>query len=181
MSSVGKKRMSEEASTEKLKNDTGWRLPLGLVILITGFASPLLIPVVSSSDLTTSWKTVISGALAIGIPEVFTIIAIAIMGRAGFETIKSRFFSLLKKYGPADRVSKTRYRIGLVMFLLPVLFAWLIGYFGHHIPAYEANRIPINIAMDLLLFSSLFVLGGDFWDKIRALFIHDAVVQIHQS
>jgi hypothetical protein len=35
--------------------------------------------------------------------------------------------------------------------------------------------------MDLLLFSSLFVLGGDFWDKIRGLFIHDAVVQIHQS
>jgi hypothetical protein len=52
---------------------------------------------------------------------------------------------------------------------------------SNYIPAYEANRIPINIAMDLLLFSSLFVLGGDFWDKIRGLFIHDAVVQIHQS
>ena len=27
---------------------------------------------------------------------------------------------------------------------------------------------------DLLLLASLFVLGGDFWDKIRSLFIYDA-------
>jgi hypothetical protein len=27
--------------------------------------------------------------------------------------------------------------------------------------------------------ASLFVLGGDFWDKIRALFIHSAKVQIN--
>jgi hypothetical protein len=31
---------------------------------------------------------------------------------------------------------------------------------------------------DLLLISSLFVLGGDFWDKLRALFVHGAKVQI---
>jgi hypothetical protein len=25
---------------------------------------------------------------------------------------------------------------------------------------------------------SLFVLGGDFWDKVRALFVHDARVTV---
>jgi hypothetical protein len=29
--------------------------------------------------------------------------------------------------------------------------------------------------------ASLFVLGGDFWDKVRALFVHDARVQIFDS
>jgi hypothetical protein len=28
------------------------------------------------------------------------------------------------------------------------------------------------IGGDLLLLASLFVLGGDFWDKIRALFVY---------
>jgi hypothetical protein len=27
---------------------------------------------------------------------------------------------------------------------------------------------------DLLLIVSLFILGGDFWDKLRALFVRDA-------
>jgi hypothetical protein len=30
------------------------------------------------------------------------------------------------------------------------------------------------IGGDVLLVSSLFVLGGEFWDKLRALFVHDA-------
>ncbi len=160
---------------------TDWRLRLGLTILIIGFASPLLIPVIAASGLPAGWKTAIAGALAIGIPEVFSIIAIAIMGRAGFEVIKSRFYSFIKRHGPPDRVSKMRYRVGLVMFVLPLLFGWLGLYFAHYIPAYEANRLMINITGDLVLISSLLVLGGDFWDKIRGLFIHDAVIQIRRS
>jgi len=166
------------------KNDqprSDWRLRLGLTILIIGFASPLLIPVVTATDLPTGWKTAISGALAIGIPEVFSIIAIAIMGRAGFDVIKSRFYSFIKRHGPPDRVSKKRYRVGLVMFSVPLLFGWLGLYFAHYIPAYEANRLIINITGDLMLISSLLVLGGDFWDKIRGLFIHDAVIQVRRS
>ena len=103
------------------------------------------------------------------------------MGRAGFDVIKARFFSFIKKHGPPDRVSKKRYRVGLVMFSLPLLFGWLGLYFAHHIPVYEANLLAINIIGDLLLLSSLLVLGGDFWDKIRGLFIHDAVIQMRRS
>jgi hypothetical protein len=33
----------------------------------------------------------------------------------------------------------------------------------------------------LLLISSLFVLGGDFWDKVRALFVHAARVEIRRT
>ena len=45
--------------------------------------------------------------------------AIAIMGKSGYNLIKDRVFSFLKKHGPPDRVSPARYRIGLVMFVLP--------------------------------------------------------------
>jgi hypothetical protein len=34
---------------------------------------------------------------------------------------------------------------------------------------------------DLLLFISLFVLGGDFWNKLQSLFVHDATAVIPQK
>jgi hypothetical protein len=173
--------MNEDINSGNDAPQTGWRLQLGLAILIIGFASPLLIPVVTGSDLPSGWKAAISGALALGIPEVFSIIAIAIMGRAGFDTIKARFFNFIKRHGPPDRVSKMRYRVGLVMFVLPLLFGWLGLYFAHYIPSYDDYRLAINISGDLLLISSFLVLGGEFWDKIRALFIHDAVAQMRPS
>jgi hypothetical protein len=178
---MGSDGMNEDIGGKNEQSGSGWRLRLGLTIFIIGFASPFLIPVIAASDLPSGWKTAISGALAIGIPELFSIIAIAIMGRAGFDVIKARFFSFIKRHGPPERVSKNRYRVGLVMFSLPLLFGWLGLYFAQYIPVYEANLLAINIIGDLLLLSSLLVLGGDFWDKIRGLFIHDAVIQMRPS
>lgn len=166
--------MINTAATKPEPPRAGWRLRLGLVVLIIGFLSPLLIPLVAASGLPARWKAVISGALALGIPEVFSLIAVAIMGKSGFHYIKARVLSFLKKYGPPDVVSRTRYLVGLVMFVLPILFGWLGAYVPHLIPGYETHRIAVNLAGDLVFVASLFVLGGDFWDKVRALFMHGA-------
>ena len=112
--------------------------------------------------------------LAVGIPEVFTILAIAIMGKSGYNRIKEALFSFLKKHGPPDRVSRIRYRIGLVMFVLPLVFGWLGPYGAHLIPGYEAHRFVVSMIGDGVLIVSIFVLGGDFWDKISSLFVHNA-------
>jgi len=156
----------------------GWRFRLGLIILVVGWLSPLCIPVITASGLPTRWKTVISGMLAVGIPEVFTVAAIAIMGKSGFNLIKERIFCFLKKHGPPERVSLTRYRIGLVMFMLPVVFGWLGPHGAHLIPGYETHRLVVSLIGDVMFVASLFVLGGDFWDKVRALFIWNASVDL---
>ena len=166
---------AEVAETEQ--PHAGWRFRLGLIILVVGWLSPLCIALITATDLSTRWKTIISGALAVGIPEVFTIAAIAIMGKSGYNLIKERIFSFLKKHGPPDRVSLLRYRIGLVMFALPVVFGWLGPYGTHLIPGYETHRFVVSLIGDVMFVASLFVLGGDFWDKIRALFSHSARVQ----
>jgi hypothetical protein len=168
--------MTEESSVAMGKPAAGWRFRLGVVIFVVGFASPLLIPLVTASGLAMKWKTILSGALAVGIPEVFGLIAVAIMGKSGFAYMKHLLFAFLKKHGPPEQVGRARYRIGLAMFSLPLLFAWLGPYFVHHVPGYDTNRLLINIVGDVLFVSSLFVLGGEFWDKIRALFVHDARV-----
>ena len=145
-------------------------------IFITGFLSPLLIPVVTSSNLSTGWKATLSGLLALGIPELFMVIAAAVAGKEGFGYIKSKIFGIFKKYGPPDTVGKTRYKIGLVLFLIPFLAGWLIPYISNLIPSYEENRILINIVGDVVLITSLFILGGDFWDKLRSLFVYGVKV-----
>ena len=168
--------MTTEPSQTQDPKSAQWRFWLGVTIFIIGFASPLPIPLVTATNLPTNWKAIISTALAVGIPEVFSIIAIAIMGKSGFNLIKQRIFGFIKKYGPPERVSRTRYRIGLVMFVLPLLFGWLAPYAPQWVPGFEANRFHFNLIGDLIFVSSFFVLGGEFWDKVRSLFIHSARV-----
>lgn len=163
--------------TETEQSQMRWRLRLGLTVLVIGFLSPLLIPLVTATELPTKWKAVISGCLALGIPELFSIAAIAIMGKSGFNYIKERFFGFLKKYGPVDKVGRTRYRIGLVMFLLPIFFGWLAPYVPVIIPGYDLQGLIVNLIGDVMFISSLFVLGGDFWDKIRSLFVYGATAK----
>ena len=144
------------------------------IIFVVGFLSPLLIPFVTSSNLSNGWKATLSGLLALGIPELFMIIAAAVAGKEGFSYIKSKIFGFLKKHGPPDTVSKTRYRTGLVLFIIPFLVGWLIPYFSNLTPFYEEYRIIINIVGDVILITSLIILGGEFWDKLRSLFVYGA-------
>jgi len=153
---------------------SGRRFRLGVAIFVIGFAAPLAIPLVTSSELSAGWKTSISGALAVGVPEVMMVVAAAVMGREGFARLKNHFGRFLKKYGPPERVSRARYRVGLAMFSLPLLLAWLVPYLGHHLPGYAAHRLLWAIGGDLVFVASFFVLGGEFWDKLRALFVHGA-------
>ena len=59
------------------------------------------------------------------------------------------------------------------MFCIPLLFALVSVYAAELIPGFIENPLPYAITGDVMLLLSLFVLGGDFWDKIRALFIYD--------
>lgn len=161
---------SEKAATPV----SGWRFGAGVALFALGFFCPVFVPLVTATDLPTQWKAILSGALALGIPEILWVAAVAVMGKAGFETLKKRLFGFLKKHGPAEQVSRTRYRIGLVMFLVPIVFAWVQPYAASVVEEVAEFRVAIGIGGDVLLLVSLLVLGGEFWDKIRSLFVHGA-------
>jgi hypothetical protein len=44
----------------------------------------------------------------------------------------------------------------------------------YRLPQFVANRLWVDILLDVMLVASLFVLGGNFWDKLRTLFVADA-------
>lgn len=153
------------------------RLIWGAAVFISGFLSPLLIPLVVNSALSTGLKTLISGLLAFGIPELFLIVAAGILGKEGFNYLKRYLLVLLKIYGPPDTVTKARYTIGLIMFFIPIIIALFLPYLFNYFTFISENYLVISICSDVILILSLFVLGGDFWDKLRGLFIRTARIQ----
>lgn len=155
----------------------GWRFRIGISLFVLGFFSPLCIPLVMATSLSTAWKTTLSGLLMLGIPELFLLVAAAIMGKPGFNYVKAKVFGAFKRYALPVKVSRTRYRIGLVMLLIPLLYGWLEPYASQLISGHEKYRVVLAIAGDVLFLASLFVLGGEFCDKLRALFIYEAKIQ----
>lgn len=169
--------MKKEENLDVPKN----KLIAGSIILIVGFLAPLLIPFVTASDLSTTWKTTLSGLLALGIPELFMLIAIGVMGKPGYEFIKGKIIRFFKTNGPPEHVSKKRYIFGLVLFSIPLLYGIILPYSLKFFPWLYEHLVTITIISDVLTFTSLWILGGDFWDKLRSLFIYNSKVNFENT
>ena len=153
---------------------TGWRIKVGFAMLIISLAGiPLVVGLLALVGVSGSRLAAISGGLMVS-AELMMIAGAAIAGKEGFAYIKATVFGYLKKYGPPQKVGKARYTIGLLMFIVPLLFGWALPYFGKYIPGYTANTVTYSVIGDVMLGVSLFLLGGEFWDKLRSLFLHDA-------
>jgi len=154
------------------------RFALGASIFVLALVVPLLIPLVVSSSLPPGWKVTLSGLLAFGFPEVLILLAAMVLGKSGFKYLKQIAFRLFKRYVLPKSVSRIRYRIGLVLFLLTLVLSWLALYLCPLIPYIKDNQLLVSVLSDLVFLISLFVLGGDFWDKLKALVIYEARVQL---
>ena len=146
------------------------RLLLGGAIFILGQCAPLGIPFVVGSGLPIGWKNFLTALLLFGIPELGILVSIVILGKPGFNYLRGLVFGTIRRSALPQTVSRTRYRLGLVLFVLPLFYSWLSPYLPLLLHGYEPTRFKAFVG-DLLLFVSLFLLGGDFWDKLRALFV----------
>ncbi len=104
------------------------------------------------------------------------IFAVALLGKQVFDQLRERAFAILKTMAPQGSVSRARYRIGLILFVLPFIPSYIMGYAPHLLPDSLPTRLYVNIASDLCFLISLFVLDGDFCDKLKALFVYDAKI-----
>ncbi len=152
---------------------TDTRLKLGVALLILGLVMPAGALLVAATDWPVAVKTVVSSILLFGF-EIMLIPAVALMGKDNFNRIWAGAMRLLKTLKPAGGVGKGRYELGLCMLVGPILYAWNASYAPSWLPEDYVLRVWVNVGLDLITLASLFVLGGDFWDKVRALFIHDA-------
>ena len=141
------------------------------MVLIGGFLSPALIPIVTGSDLPIAAKSTISGLLAFGIPEIAMLIAAGIMGKAGFQYFKEKAAGIWSKIAPPEKVSLTQHRIGVVLFITPLVFGFLQPYVGEFWELLIKPPLYIYIISDLIFLSSFWFLGAAFWDKLQNLFL----------
>jgi hypothetical protein len=153
------------------------KLYAGVALFVLAWLMPLLGFWITTLPLPISIKSLIAGLLTIGGPEVFCIAAIALLGKQTFDLFTGKVLAVLKRMTPQGSVSKTRYLIGLVLFSLSFIPNYVVGYAPHLLPDLSPFRLYVFIGADLLFVASLFILGGDFWDKIRALFVYDARAQ----
>ncbi len=153
---------------------SGWRLQLGGAMFALSILLPAIgVPLVASMDLAGGQAATFSGALLVA-AELTGLGAVAVMGKSGYQFIKGRLLAFLRRHGPPRAVSRARYRVGLVMFAVPVLFGWGSFYVLGPILEFGIDPLVAGLSGDILLLASLFVLGGEFWDKVRSLFVHDA-------
>lgn len=157
------------------------KLYLGIALLLLSCLIPFLGLSVATLNLPVALKGAIIGLLAVGGPEIVAIAAIALLGKEAFELITSKILALLSRLAPRGSVSKTRYTLGLVLFLITFIPTYIMGYFPHLLPDATPARLYVSISADLLFVVSLFVLGGDFWDKMRSLFVYEAKAQFPPS
>lgn len=150
------------------------RLVAGATVFVVGWCSPLLVPWVATLDtLSPTVRTSISGLLVVGIPEIFSLVAVGILGKDGFASLKRKIRRSLEPLTPAEEVGPTRHRVGVAMFIVPLVFGWATPYLTAWVSLIEARRIEIAIAGDLIFIASLFVLGGAFWEKLRRLLLRE--------
>jgi len=149
----------------------GFRFYLGLAIFI---ASAFMLPtglILQQYVVSHYMKGLVVTVFWISAP-LMKISSIAVLGKPSYLWIKYQMRHFYYHVAKANRVSKTRYNIGLIMFTLPFIPNYILAYAPNLFPDAYYIRTIIHSFFDLVFISSLFVLGGDFWDKLRALFIY---------
>ena len=86
----------------------------------------------------------------------------------GIAAIKARIHAVFKRVGPPRPVGRTRFRVGIGMLLastLPILL-------NNYLPFFVDVTIPrgVLIGGDALFIASFFVLGADWWERLKRLF-----------
>jgi hypothetical protein len=150
------------------------RFVLGIGLFTLGWIITLnLVPIINATSLPPATKATLSSFLIVALPKFFLVGAIAIMGRPGFDYLKS---AIGMKIRPVQTVSPLRHRIGLTLFVMALLVSNIMAYTGQILPRPPWSSSQVALVCDLILLASLFILGGNFWDKIRALFVREAIV-----
>jgi hypothetical protein len=152
-----------------------WRFGIGIGLIVCGYVALALIPVVAGTDMNLGVKTALSGLLATS-PVLTKIAAIAVLGKEGFNALKVHIFKFLGRFRPSETVSRERYRIGLSLFVLSFVFDSLLPYLPGILVDWKSNETFWSLISDVVLIVSLFVLGGEFWNKLAALVRYDAKV-----
>jgi len=151
---------------------------IGMLCIALSFISPLLSFFVPLLGLAPTTAATLVGLLLVGGPEVFMVLGAAFAGKEAVETIKAKIKSLFRRRGPPKPVGQTQYNIGLVLLVSSLLANWVLAYLSHTMlfAIKKPTMVTLALCFDLITIVSFFILGGQFWEKFKKLFIWEASV-----
>jgi hypothetical protein len=154
---------------------TQTRFVLGCILLGLGVLCGLAVPFLGLLHITHNKAAIVSFLMLSH--HGLTFLSIAVMGQTNFERLTEPVHRAAAKAGekikPAGNVSRKRYRLGIIMLVTPLVVVTAMHLINEFHFTHE-TRVAISLVMQTMFLASFFVLGGDFWDKARALFVWDA-------
>jgi hypothetical protein len=166
--------MKENLATDALRpKNPGARFYIGLGIFILSFFMLPLGLFLQRFAVHHYLKHIIVGIFWLSAPTM-KITSVAVLGKPSYLYIKSLFRIHVVRVIKPYHASRIRYNIGLFLFCLPIIPTYIMAYAPLFFSANTHLHLILNISFDIIFIASLFVLGGDFWDKLKALFIFSA-------
>ncbi|MCP4575239.1 MAG: transporter suffix domain-containing protein [Deltaproteobacteria bacterium] len=150
-----------------------WKYYLGISLFLYSFLPMSIVAVLPFLGLTLAQ----AGAFAVvflASGEVAFLCAAALLGKEFLTALKKRIKACFKWSHEPKPVSRNQHRIGIALLtssFLPhyVMLIYLL-FFSHK--ESEINFLAwIMVAGEAAFMASLFILGGDFWDRLTQLFI----------
>jgi hypothetical protein len=145
------------------------RVRLGLVLLAAAVVLPvaaLLFPLVG---LPSAASNLAVSLLVAGAPEILCLVAVALLGRAGFDALGGR---TVPRSAASVREEKVRYYGALLYCGLNTLPIALYAYVPAVMPGGTAKLVILAVT-DLGFVLSVLLAGGQFWEKFRRLFVFE--------
>lgn len=152
----------------------GWKFYTGVALFVYSCATfglaalvPFLFPAAIAATLAVA--VVVSG-------EIGFWVSAALLGKPFVEALKAKIKALCARRHevPAPQpISRTRHSFGLVLFTLSFVtyyVALTIPFLGFPQNSSLTAIIVVAVTGELFFAASLFVLGGEFWGRIKALY-----------
>jgi hypothetical protein len=150
-----------------------WKFYLGIALIVFNLLSYAAIALLPFLGLTGGTVASLTAGLIIA-AEIAFLGAIALLGKEFLEKIKAKVKGwFARPAAPPKPVSLSRHRAGVIVLLLsflPYFAAEALLLLGHPRVHPTAWIIALLISSDILFVAGLFVLGGEFWERLKKLF-----------
>jgi len=161
-------------------DNPGIRFYLGLAVFVASFFMLPIGLVLKGFVASHFWKGFILMTFWLSAP-MMKISSVGILGKPTYLWIKYKMHHVYHNITKPHQVSRMRYNIGLFLFVIPFIPNYIISFAPHILPESMVIHYILIISADIVFLFSLFVLGGDFWDKLRALFVYTAKVSFNED
>ena len=173
--------------TSSVQQNKTWRYRLGLTLFFGAFpiffATPVVIPMLG---LSAGESAALIGGILLAV-EVLWFASIPLLGKEGFKAVKQRTFGWLKL--SSSPVSQGRHRFGVTLLFASILLDVLLNLImvgsdflgpGTDVPTKQllglsfSQQATVYVTIQMLttvgIVTALFILGGDFWERLKAAF-----------